>query len=217
MFISTDIANLMSQYFVLVVSGLDAEPLEDEIGSDEDRKFSERDLFVSSPSIAIQDPELAPLVSYDAGTGRGQRTSMSDPSGTTNWSYDPRGRKYSETKVIAGSGGGTFLTGWEYDAADRVTALTYPGNTTGGAGERVTQSYNAASELSSVVGQSTYANGMHYTARGQPTQLILSNGVRQRWGYSCTTTPQTHGTGKRPLTIRTTPWTCSRALRTNST
>ena len=50
-----------------------------------------------------------PVYRYDAGTnGAGRRTSMSDASGSTAWTYDDRGRVTQESKTI--SGGGTFKT-----------------------------------------------------------------------------------------------------------
>ncbi len=66
--------------------------------------------------------------SYDAGAnGKGRRTGMTDPSGSTAWEYDVRGRMTKETKVISGAGGGTFVTQWNsYDSMDRVRGMVYP-------------------------------------------------------------------------------------------
>jgi hypothetical protein len=61
-----------------------------------------------------------------------------DPSGSATWKYDLRGRVLTETKVINGTGGGTFVTQWNYDALDRPLWMKYPGGSAGQIGERVT-------------------------------------------------------------------------------
>ncbi|MGB4978921.1 MAG: RHS repeat domain-containing protein, partial [Anaerolineae bacterium] len=68
--------------------------------------------------------------SYDStangNLGKGRRTGMSDTSGSASWLYDARGRTTQETKVVNGTGGGTFVTRWDYDSADRLTWQKYP-------------------------------------------------------------------------------------------
>jgi YD repeat-containing protein len=88
--------------------------------------------------------------------GRGRRTGMSDASGSTTWTYDVRGRTKKETKVINGTGGGTFLSQWEYDPLDRVTWIKYPGGTGGQAGEQVNYTYTGQGPVNSVSGSSVY-------------------------------------------------------------
>jgi YD repeat-containing protein len=79
---------------------------------------------------------------YDSGTnGKGHRTSMTDGSGSTTWSYDDRGRLIEEIKVISGTGGGSFKTQWSYNSADLVSTMKYPSNASGGLGETVTYTY----------------------------------------------------------------------------
>ena len=109
-----------------------------------------------------------PVYRYDAGTnGAGRRTSMSDASGSTAWTYDDRGRVTQESKTISGSG--TFNTYYSYDAADRVKTTTYPG------GEVVTTAYNAQGlpkTLTSSLG-ATYVDEATYNALGQPTLVTF--------------------------------------------
>jgi len=111
-----------------------------------------------------------PLVvsySYDQGTnGIGRRTSMSDPNGSTTWTYDARGRVTDESKTINGTGGGTFRTQWAYDTADRVKAMTYPGGSGGELGEQVTTTYNAAGQPYSLAAALSYVAETQYTAWG---------------------------------------------------
>lgn len=105
---------------------------------------------------------------YDQGTnGKGRRTGMSDPSGSTSWEYDTRGRVTKETKVIGGTGGGTFVTQWSYDAMDRVVTMTYPADNAGNLGETVTTTYTPMGLVNTVIGSSTYVQGTDYNALGQ--------------------------------------------------
>ena len=62
MFVSRDIANLMNHYFVLVIMREDTVIPKNRNGNHDDRKMLRIDIFVSSGSIVIQEPELAPLV-----------------------------------------------------------------------------------------------------------------------------------------------------------
>jgi RHS repeat-associated protein len=55
--------------------------------------------------------------------GRGRRTGMSDPSGTTQYSYDSRGNLVTETKTI---GFYTFTTQYEFDKTGNHFATLYP-------------------------------------------------------------------------------------------
>ena len=54
------------------------------------------------------------------GAGKGQRTHMTDGSGSTSWSYDDRGRVSSETQTIDGT---PFTTGYTYRADDQVLTV----------------------------------------------------------------------------------------------
>jgi RHS repeat-associated protein len=104
---------------------------------------------------------------YDAGAnGKGHRTSMSDGSGSSSWSYDSRGRMTSENKVVTGSG--IFLTGWSYNSADQVATMTYPGGNNGSAGEVVGYTYLpqlAVNNVSSI--SDNYVNTTTYDAAGR--------------------------------------------------
>ncbi len=69
-------------------------------------------------------PTLNVTYTYDSGTyGKGQRTGMSDPSGSTAWTYDARGRMISEVKTISDN---PFTTSWTYTSADLPMTMTYP-------------------------------------------------------------------------------------------
>ncbi|MGB2771226.1 MAG: hypothetical protein WBF31_02790, partial [Anaerolineae bacterium] len=75
---------------------------------------------------------------YDGGTnGLGRRTQADiyNAGGALNnrvaWTYDARGRVTQESRVINGTGGGTFVTQWGYDSADRPMWQKYPGGNGG--------------------------------------------------------------------------------------
>jgi uncharacterized repeat protein (TIGR01451 family) len=119
---------------------------------------------------------------YDAGTwGKGRRTSMTDASGSTTWTYDLRGRLTQESKVINGSG--TFVTQWDYDTMDRVKWTKYPAGSGGTVGEQVNTTYNTAGAVYSVAGSSTYVGTTTYNALGQFTRMTFGNGKETRRIY----------------------------------
>jgi RHS repeat-associated protein len=109
--------------------------------------------------------------------GRGQRTGMTDESGSTNWKYDQRGRMTEERRNFNSSSLGSFTTQWSYDALDRVRTMTYPADDEGNLGEVVTYHYEDAfnAQLSTVDsnldGGTAYATNMKYNVYGQLTSL----------------------------------------------
>jgi len=123
------------------------------------------------------NPSLNVAYTYDIGTyGKGQRTGMNDPlSGYTTWVYDARGRVKEERKTIIGDNGGTFVTQWDYDPMDRVTAMRYPQNNQAGIGEQVNTTYNAAGQVNGVASGFIYVNSSAYDIAGRLTQRNYGN------------------------------------------
>ncbi len=115
--------------------------------------------------------------------GLGRRTVLMDGSGNTRWLYDLRGRVTQETRVISGASGGTFVTRWDYDSADRVKWQKYPADNTGQVGEQVNYGYNAAGGLTSVAGQATYVSSTTYDAAGRPDVRTLGSGLATDYDY----------------------------------
>jgi len=81
---------------------------------------------------SVDYPEGMALVSedvtytYDSATqpyGKGRLTGITDESGTTVLIYDARGNVTEERRTIEGT---TYVTGYSYDSADRLTGITYP-------------------------------------------------------------------------------------------
>ncbi len=123
--------------------------------------------------------------------GKGRRTVMIDPSGNTRWLYDTRGRVTQETRVISGTGGGTFVTKWDYDAADRVVWQKYPGGANGEIGEQVNTTYTGQGLLRQVQsnGGVYYVGDTLYNVRGQVRERRLGNTVgvvKQLYDYAAT-------------------------------
>ncbi len=103
---------------------------------------------------------------YDGGTyGKGHRTSMSDLSGGTSWTYDTRGRMVSETKTVTDYG--TYKTLWSYNSADLVTSMTYPGDNNGGAGETVAFTYTPQLTTNTATGTNPYVVETQYDDSGR--------------------------------------------------
>jgi len=129
--------------------------------------------------------------SYDDGQyGLGQRTGMSDPSGSTTWVYDERGRMIRETHTFAlkwtpkgGNGFGSLRVTQGYDDLDRPTWVRYPD------GEVVTTTYGgqgpiALSSLQLSDNQPTeIVRDTTYNSMGQVREQRLGNGLVSRFGY----------------------------------
>ena len=100
--------------------------------------------------------------------GIGRRTSMTDSSGSTSWTYDTRGRLLSESKTITDAG--TFNTSWVYNAAGLPKSMTYPVDN--GTVETVFINYNdqmLPESIGSLIG--SYASSMQYDPAGRMTHL----------------------------------------------
>lgn len=69
------------------------------------------------------DPDVT--LQYDQGeNGKGRLTSMIDGAASTTYLYDAQGRLTLQEAVISGH---SYVTGYHYDRADNLTAMTYPG------------------------------------------------------------------------------------------
>lgn len=61
---------------------------------------------------------------YDLGTrSLGTLSTVSDPTTTVSYLYDPIGQKTSETRTI---GGQSYTVGYGYNIASLLTRITYP-------------------------------------------------------------------------------------------
>ena len=131
------------------------------------------------------NPPLVAGYSYDATSGGnlgiGQRTGMTDTTGSTGWAYDARGRCTSELRTV--SGWGEFATAWVYNTRDQVIRQIYPGGDDGEAGEAVTQTYDGYGRPTALRGQTGYAYGAAYDALDRMSGFTTGNYVRVAYNY----------------------------------
>jgi RHS repeat-associated protein len=118
---------------------------------------------------------------YDSGTnGIGRRTSMTDTSGSTSWTFDQRGRAITETRNLTGIG--TFNTAWSYNSADLLAGMQYPENNSGGLSTQVASTYLPQMTLNTL---GSFVTGTIYDATGRITSRLLGgSGLRQDFAYT---------------------------------
>lgn len=100
---------------------------------------------------------------YDAD---GQRTSMTDGTGTTSYGYDSLNRLTSS----ANGAGATVV--YDYDLAGRLTSLTYPN------GKTVTRAYDDAGRLSAVADWLGNTTSFNHDPDANLTSEAYPNGVQ---------------------------------------
>ncbi|WPB79518.1 FG-GAP-like repeat-containing protein [Archangium violaceum] len=108
------------------------------------------------------------------GASKGTLTSVVEPIGGESRVYDVAGRVTSLTKCVSGN---CYTLGYAYDAAGRLSRLTYPD------GEVVPYGYDAAGRLSSVGG---YVNALGYNSRDQLVSATYANGTTASYSYADT-------------------------------
>jgi RHS repeat-associated protein len=108
---------------------------------------------------------------YDAD---GQRTSMTDGTGTSSWSYDSLHR-ITSTKT----GAGATVT-YAYDLKGQLTKITYPGGT-----HAVTRIYDAAGRMTSVTDWLGNKTTFAYDLDGNlvTETLPVSSGITVKYSY----------------------------------
>jgi len=118
-------------------------------------------------------PTIVESLAYDAA---GNRTLMTDGSGSTTYEYDQLSRLRSETRTFSGLSG-SYNISYEYNLADQLQKITDPTNMS------INYGYNSAAKVNSVIGSgnlyanvSTYASGFLYRAWGQPKSFSDGTG-----------------------------------------
>ena len=103
---------------------------------------------------------------YDAD---GNRTAMTDASGTSSSTYDPFG------ELTSSQNGASKTVSYAYDSQGNTTSITYPlgSGATWAATDTVSYGYDPASELSSVTDFNGNGSGVSNTADGLPSALSL--------------------------------------------
>ncbi|MDR3415975.1 MAG: RHS repeat-associated core domain-containing protein [Nevskia sp.] len=102
------------------------------------------------------------------GSGIGRRTSMTDPTGSTNWTYDAWG---NITKKVAKVGAVTQTTSWGYDAATGLlTSMTTP------SGKVVNYTWTNGLITALNLGSASLVSNIVYQPFGGPKSWGLGNG-----------------------------------------
>ena len=92
-------------------------------------------------------------ITYEYDTGyyvKGKRTRITDPSGTTEWTYNNFGEVASKIQTI---GTTVLTTAYGYDGAGRLTTITLP------SGKVVTYGYNTCQATSVTVDSTPVLSG----------------------------------------------------------
>ena len=135
---------------------------------------------------------------YDSGGAAayalGRPTSLSDPSGSTSWEYDSRGRVTHLAQTILGT---LYSSYYSHDALDRVTTTTYPDN------EAVTITYGSSGlPVALSNGTTTYVSAQSYDALFRPLSRTLGNGVTATLDYYDTSSKTDHDGNTEPQDFR---------------
>lgn len=113
---------------------------------------------------------------YDAGAfGAGRRTSMTDPAGSTSYSYERRGMLLAEQKTIGTS---SYTTRFAYDRDGNRTHIAYP------SGLAVDTLHDFASRpVSMTAGAQPVVAGTAYLPFGPASQVAFGNGTTRTMTY----------------------------------
>jgi RHS repeat-associated protein len=139
---------------------------------------------LTSMSFSSGNPSAVSFA-YDSD---GQRTSMTDATGTTGYAHDSLGRVTSQT-----SGAGQKTT-YGYDSADEVTSIAYPPALTalavGGSGGQtqvqegtVTRAFDGDGNLASVTDWLNHKTNFGYDSDANLTAVTRPNGVNAIYTY----------------------------------
>jgi YD repeat-containing protein len=130
---------------------------------------SNRHLLKTITHTLTGTPTITASFSYDA---VGNRTAMTDGSGSESYSYNSLSQLTSESRTLTGVG--SFSLNYAYNLAGELTSVTDP------FGAQVGYSFDSAGRLSAVTGAnfasvSTYASGLQYRAWGGLKSLNHGN------------------------------------------
>jgi RHS repeat-associated protein len=135
---------------------------------------------------------------YDACTnGKARLCAVTDPSGSTAYTYTVTGQVATQTNTI---GGTAYTTAFQYDAMDRTTAITYPD----GKVVNYAYSYGRLSSVTATINgvTSTVVGSIQYQPLGPAASWSFGNGLPRKLTYdldgrldAITTSPTTQSLG----------------------
>ena len=124
------------------------------------------------------DSTLNVAFTYDQGGhgfGVGRLTSLTDQSGSLSRSYDERGNVTSDARTISGA---AYTTSYSYDAASRISSITYPAG-----GWIASYARDAAGQISAVTATQpghaavNLATNVAHAPFGPLDGLVYGNGI----------------------------------------
>ena len=123
--------------------------------------------------VQFPDPAQDMVYSYDAGTnGKGRRTGMTDPAGSTTFGYDSRGRLTGKTATVSGV---PYAISRSYTPGGRLTSFVYPTGRTvdftrygNGKTQNVSTTYNSTT--------ADLFSNMTYDPFGRPSKMETGTG-----------------------------------------
>ncbi|HKO99202.1 MAG TPA: DUF4214 domain-containing protein [Pyrinomonadaceae bacterium] len=161
------------------------EKVTDARGSVSNYSYNARHLITGityDPSAGVADtPDVS--FGYDA---VGNRTSMTDGTGTANYHYDQLSRMDWEERSFAGLSATAYRLSYEYNLAGQLTALAEPSQF----GNTVAYVYDVAGRLNAVSGSgfaggvSQFASGRKYRASNALKEMNYGNGLRLNNGFN---------------------------------
>lgn len=124
----------------------------------------------------ITYPNSAENITYTYDTainGVGRLSRIDDQTGSVEFNYDARG---NVTEVVQTTAGNIYTTGYQYNAADRLTGITLP------SGRQVSYNYDASARVSGVTStfegiSETLASGITRLPFGPSMSMTLGNGI----------------------------------------
>ncbi|MFF7980191.1 RHS repeat-associated core domain-containing protein [Streptomyces sp. NPDC007901] len=122
--------------------------------------------------IDYSDTSTADVTTIDYGP-LGHRTSMTDGTGTSTWTYNAFGDLTAQT-----NGAGNAV-GYGYDENDYATSITYPDST----GHTVTRTFDKADRLTGVKDWNGNTTAFGYTADSQWESTTYPNGTTATTGH----------------------------------
>jgi YD repeat-containing protein len=124
-------------------------------------------------TVSYSDSTHDVSYTYDA---NGNRTAMTDASGTSSYSYDPFG------ELTSTENGASKTVSYSYDALGNTTSITYPlgSGATWANTDTVSYGYDQASELSSATDFNGHTPAVSNTGDGLPSALSLGERGHRR-------------------------------------
>lgn len=135
-----------------------------------------RGLVKSISHTLTGSPTINVSFNYDA---VGNRTSMTDATGTTNYSYNQLSQLTSESRTFTGLGG-SYALNYAYNLAGQLSSLSIPFEA-----KQMGYNYDAAGRLSGVTGSGFSTSYYDWQTQQYYTQSVptfLSNVLYRAWG-----------------------------------